>query len=134
MKNYMILLNKACLRFEPDDPEFIRITHRCYQFINEAGDHDTLHSTRFFGPMTFYLAWYKKIDNLLAYMLNKSRLEDCADAIRLYSLIHAKEDKTADYIQNSKSDLELVKVTLVKLIFLIVFNDYFKIFIFCSFL
>lgn len=98
------------MRFEPDDPEFIRITHRCYEFINEAGDHDVLHSTRFFGPLVFYLAWYKKYDNLVAYMLSKSRLEDCVDAIKLYSLVHAKENSTAGYIENSTSDLNLVEV------------------------
>jgi len=110
IKNYMTILNKACIRFEPDDPEFIRITHRCYEFINEAGDHDILHSTRFFGPLVFYLAWYKKLDNLVAYMLNKSRLEDCVDVIMLYSLIHDKGGSTAGYIQNSNSNLNLIEV------------------------
>ena len=104
----MIVLNKACVRFEPDDPEFIRITHRCYEYIDKAGDHDFLHSTRFFGPLVFYLTWYKKLENLIAYMLNMSRLSDCVDVIRLYSLVHPREE--ASFIEKSKSDLDLIKV------------------------
>jgi hypothetical protein len=31
-----MVLNKACLKFEPNDPEFIRVTHRVYEYINEG--------------------------------------------------------------------------------------------------
>lgn len=87
-KKYLIVLNKACLRYEPNDPEFIRITHRVYEYINEQKDYEILTSTRFFGPMLFYLAWFKKINNFVAFLLNSSRVDDCAEAIVLYRIVN----------------------------------------------
>ena len=104
----MIILKKACIRYEPNDPEFIRITHRTYEVINEACDFDVLHSTRYFGPMVFYLVWYKKVQNLVAYMLNKANLSDCVDVVKLYSIVHPNDVK--DIGNKAKTDVELVKV------------------------
>jgi small subunit ribosomal protein S22 len=104
---YKLLLDKACLLYEPNDPQFIRITHRCYEHINEHAHHDRLHSTRFFGPMVFYLIWHKKFDGLVAYLLRASRLSDCLDVIRLVLLVHPTGYLLRD---ESKSDLEMVKM------------------------
>ena len=106
----MILLNKACVQFEPNDPDFIRVTHRIYDYVNESRDYAMLSSTRFFGPMVFYLAWYKKLDNLVAYFLNEANISDCVDVIRLYRILHDKHDATKQPSTSTTSDLDLIKV------------------------
>ena len=97
-------MNKACLRYEPDDPEFIRVTHRVYEYVNEQQDFEILHSTRFYGPMLFYLAWFKKIDKIVAYLLNNSQIEECAEIIYLYNIVNEVNtkqvfNKPIDFIQ-----------------------------------
>jgi hypothetical protein len=94
----MILLNKACIRFEPNDPDFIRVTHRVYEYVNEIKDFDYLYSTRFFGPMVFYLAWYKKLDNITSHLLDKSNLKDCLNIIQLYHILHESTDSNTNSI------------------------------------
>lgn len=113
-KKYLFLLDKACAQFEPDDPEFIRVTHRIYEVINTTEDYEYLKSTRFFGPMVFYLTWYKKLNNLIAYNLKNMNLQDCVHLIYLYYILHpdrvnnpAFKDKSYLSFEN----LELVKVS-----------------------
>lgn len=112
MKNYLILLNKACVQFEPNDPDFIRVTHRIYDYVNEVKDYEILYSTRFFGPMVFYLAWYKKLDNLVAYFLKKGNISDCVDIIKLYLILHSSETKTT----SNMPDLDLIQVRVYEFI------------------
>lgn len=102
----MILLNKACVQFEPNDPDFIRVTHRIYDYVNEVKDYNILYSTRFFGTMVFYLAWYKKLDNLVAYFLKEGNTSDCVQVIKLYLILHPNETKTTSDLP----DLELIQV------------------------
>ena len=101
----MIVLNKACVRFEPNDPDFIRVTHRVYEYVNEVKDFDHLYSTRFFGPMVFYLAWYKKFENITSHLLDKSNLKDCLNIIQLYHILH-------ESTESNKNNMELINVIL----------------------
>lgn len=105
LKHYLMVLNKACLKFEPNDPEFIRVTHRVYEYINEVSDFDVLYSTRFFGPMVFYLCWFKKLDNFIAHLIETSNIDDCVRVITLYSLINEQKIN-----ENSTNPLDLIKV------------------------
>ncbi len=100
-------MNKACLTFEPNDPDFNRITHRVYEYINETGDYEILHSTRFYGPMVFYLAWFKKMEKIVAFMLEKSKIDECAELVCLYNIVH---DIKVDKVYSTK--LNLIKVQI----------------------
>lgn len=104
------MLKKACVKFEPDDAEFIRVTHRVYEYINEVRDYEQLYSTRFYGPMVFYLAWYQKLDNLVSYLIEKGLFNDCVDLIRLYMLLHSNEAKLAKLINEKTSPEDTIKV------------------------
>lgn len=101
----MLILNKACLRYEPDDPEFIRVTHRVYEYINEQQDFGILHSTRFYGPLLFYLAWFKKVENIIAHHLNNSLIDECAEIISLHSIVNEVGTK-----QVFNSPIEFIQV------------------------
>ena len=107
----MTILKKACLTFEPNDPEFIRVTHRVYEHINEQKEFDVLYSTRFYGPMVFYLVWYKKLNNLLSRYLNMAKMNECVDLVRLYAIVHEDVTKSNQYLNSTLSDVELLKVS-----------------------
>ncbi|GFO02184.1 mitochondrial ribosomal protein s22 [Plakobranchus ocellatus] len=87
-KKYVYILDRACCQFEPDDPDFIRTTHRVYKAVDAAGDHHELRSTKHFGSLAFYLIWYKMADSLLLDMLNRDLASDCQHLVTLYSLLH----------------------------------------------
>jgi small subunit ribosomal protein S22 len=109
-------LDKACIQFEPDDPEFIRVAHRTYEYINEQYDFETLKATRFYGHMVFYLAYYKKIDNLLLHSLKKEDLKECRKLIELYFMIHSTSKTLLESVLpdiNQASDLDVIKVCKV---------------------
>ncbi len=105
-----MVLNTACLKMEPNDPDFLRVTHRTYEYINEQKDYDVLSSTRFFGPMVFYLVWYQKLDNIIAYFINSANLSGCVDLIKLYFIVHENEAKDKSMVNENTSELELIQV------------------------
>ncbi|KAK3760775.1 hypothetical protein RRG08_056184 [Elysia crispata] len=111
-KKYVYILDRACCQFEPDDPDFIRTTHRVYKAVDSAGDHDDLRSTRHFGSLAFYLVWYKMADSLLLDMLKRDFASDAADLVKLYSIVHPQSACTTSLKQLS-SDSNLAAVVQV---------------------
>lgn len=108
----MLILNKACVKYEPDDPEYIRVTHRVYDYVNEKKDYDELYSTRFYGPLMFYLVWYKKLNNIVEHLLDNSKIGDCVDLIRLYLIVHGEKAASRASINSKMDSLEIIKVNL----------------------
>jgi len=106
------LLNKASLKYEPNDPEYIRVTHRIFEYINEVKDFDALHSTRFFGPMVFYLCWYNKLDNLIAHLIENSNMEDCVRVMNIYYILNENDAKSKLYSSNKTEAIDLIKVLI----------------------
>ncbi|KAH6932401.1 hypothetical protein HPB50_005313 [Hyalomma asiaticum] len=68
---YRFVLDRACIQFEPDDADYIRVTHAAYDHIDAKRGFHELRSTRHFGPMAFYLAVVGKVDNLLIDLLQR---------------------------------------------------------------
>ena len=68
-EEYEFVLDLACAQFEPDDPEYQRVTGKVYETLEVRRCYQALHSTRHYGPLCFYLAWNKKIDNLLTTLI-----------------------------------------------------------------
>lgn len=81
--NYEFVLNRACIQFEPFEQEFHTITSTVYQHIDEHKRFDVLRSTRHFGPMCFFLAWHKIIDNLVIDMIDRDLLRNGVELICL---------------------------------------------------
>ena len=109
-KKYMQLLKEACVHFEPDDPEFIRVTNRVYEVVDSTQDYDLIWSTRFYGPLVYYLTWFKKLDNIISYYLNKMNIEDVRLIIKLYSLINP-DCKVAKLMKEEIKIEEIIKVS-----------------------
>lgn len=102
-KEYVFILNRACIQFEPDDPRFIEISNKVYDHINDCSDFKNLRSTRYFGPMSLYLIYNDKTDNLLIEMLAKHYIEDASKVVRIY---HACNNITAP--EKIDNDIDLI--------------------------
>ncbi|XP_035220836.1 28S ribosomal protein S22, mitochondrial-like [Stegodyphus dumicola] len=87
-ESYIFVLDSACIQFEPDDPEYHRVTHETYDHIRLKKKFDILRSTRHFGPMAFYFAYEKNIDALLVDMIERQLISDAFDTIRLLYILH----------------------------------------------
>ncbi|VEN51693.1 unnamed protein product [Callosobruchus maculatus] len=116
-QEYEFILDRACIQFEPNDPEYQRVTSITYQHINDNNGFEKLRSTRHFGALAFFLVWHKNIDNLLLELIETCYADEANTLIELYSKIHKVNfEKTSelsmieDYIKkfsNKKGALEL---------------------------
>lgn len=104
---FKFILDRACVQFEPDDPEYHRITREVYSYVNKCKQFDALRSTRHFGPFTFYLAWENNISALLLDVIDSENIEEAAALIRLYHKVHPDAKSAAEPILD---DVELIKV------------------------
>lgn len=113
-KNYEFILDRICLQFEPYEQDFHEFTSRVYTAINDTKDFDGLRSTRHFGPLAFFLAWHKIIDDLLIDMIKRDYLSNGVELITLmYDLNGIEYDKNLlttlpsfDQIENQYKPLE----------------------------
>ncbi|KAF6198521.1 hypothetical protein GE061_008269 [Apolygus lucorum] len=103
-KEWEFVLDRACAQFEPDDPEYIRVTRKVYEFVNSTGDFNTLRSTRHYGPLVFHLALFNNLDALLNENLETDRLEDACWAIQLYKILHPEAKISSSFDQSSQLD------------------------------
>ena len=52
--------------------------------------------------MLFYLVWFKKMDKFVAYILENSKIDECAEVVCLYNIVH---EIKAERVYNTKLDL-----------------------------
>lgn len=95
-KEFEFILDRSCLQFEPDDPEYQRVVSITYQYINDNHAFETLRSTRHFGPLVFFLIWHKDIDNLLLDLIQTSQIQEANTLLQLYEKFHKVELITKD--------------------------------------
>nr|AKL90128.1 mitochondrial ribosomal protein s22 [Macrotrachela sp. CR]AKL90133.1 mitochondrial ribosomal protein s22 [Macrotrachela sp. MA] len=106
--DYEFILDRACTQFEPDDRDYIRVTHRTYEHIDQTNSYDLLRSTRHFGPMIFYYVWFKKIDRLMDDIIRRDLINDAISLLRLYAIIHP-DSKVAEYNFNDTNSIDLIQ-------------------------
>ncbi|XP_052717464.1 28S ribosomal protein S22, mitochondrial-like [Crassostrea angulata] len=85
------VLDKVCVQYDPDHPEFLRITKEIYDYILERREFDALRGTRHFGSMAFYLSLCHREYELVLDMLERKLIVDVMDYIRLHRKIHSQE-------------------------------------------
>ncbi|ENN78436.1 hypothetical protein HUJ04_005515 [Dendroctonus ponderosae] len=103
---YEYVLDRACVQFEPDDPDYQRLISIVYQHLNDHNKFELLRSTRHFGSLTFYLVWNRNIDNLLLELIQTMRIEEADQLLALYSLIHQKRFEGEDPLDRVQSYIE----------------------------
>ncbi|XP_043521502.1 28S ribosomal protein S22, mitochondrial [Frieseomelitta varia] len=104
---FEFILDRACLQFEPDDPEYHRVTKEVYSYVNKLRKFDGLRSTRHFGPLVFQLAWENNIDTLLMELMESENIEEAGQLVRLYHKLHPDAKSGQGKIRN---ELQLVKL------------------------
>ncbi|XP_017762474.1 PREDICTED: 28S ribosomal protein S22, mitochondrial isoform X2 [Eufriesea mexicana] len=110
-QEFEFILDRTCTQFEPDDPEYHRITKEVYEWVNKLKKFDILRSTRHFGPFVFNLAWKNDICPLLMELITNKNIKEAAALIRLYHRLHPEAKSHAEPILD---DIELV-LTYAKL-------------------
>lgn len=86
-EEFLFVLDRACMQFEPDDLKYQQVTSDTYEYVNENGLFDKLRSTRHFGPFVFYLVWHNNIDNLLLDLLETCHIEEVNSLLQLYGIV-----------------------------------------------
>ncbi|KAK5646806.1 hypothetical protein RI129_005270, partial [Pyrocoelia pectoralis] len=95
-EEYEFILNRACVQFEPDHPDYQRVSSITYQYLNDNNGFERLRSTRHFGPLAFYLSWFKNIDNLLLELIETAQIEEANHLLHLHKKIHDLQFSTTD--------------------------------------
>lgn len=104
-QEYEFILNRACTQYEPYEQKFHDITSKVYQHINENFHFEALRSTRHFGPMVFFFAWHKMIDDLLLDMIRNDYLKNAVQLICLMYKLNAIKEPL-EIIQKLRIDEE----------------------------
>lgn len=103
-EKFEFILDRLCLQYEPDEQIFHQITAQVFQHINDSQKFDDLRSTRHFGPMAFFLAWHKLIDNLLIDMIRNDYLKNAAELVCLMFKLNNIKADTSILKQLEKTD------------------------------
>ncbi|XP_074109960.1 mitochondrial ribosomal protein S22 [Cotesia typhae] len=106
-EEYEFVLDRACLQYDPDDPEFHRITSAVYEAVNNASQFKVLRSTRHYGPLVFHLVWNKNINNLLLENVTNGFIEDAVLLIKLFNKINPSSK--AVELTHDGDDLKFIK-------------------------
>nr|CAG4638648.1 EOG090X0AW0 [Cyclestheria hislopi] len=104
-EEYTFILDRACVQFEPDDPDYIRVTRKTYDCIDENHHYASLQSTRHFGPMVLHLLLSKRIDDLLCHFLNERRIESAGNLVKLFCLVEAN----SSLMENNSTNEQLIQ-------------------------
>ncbi|KAH8310239.1 hypothetical protein KR044_000160 [Drosophila immigrans] len=85
---YEYILDRLTVQYEPYEPEFHNISAKVFEHLNESKQFDLLRSTRHFGPMAFFYAWHRCIDDLLYDMIRRDYLLNAVQLIALSYKLH----------------------------------------------
>jgi hypothetical protein len=120
-KRYLQLLNEACVQYEQDDPEFIRITNRIYEVVNSGFNFEELKSTRFYGPFVLYLTWYKKLDNIISHYIKEQNIDDLKLIGKLYCTLN--EESIILKANDFDSDEEMSVLKAIEVNIFVLFKE-----------
>ncbi|XP_034484675.1 28S ribosomal protein S22, mitochondrial [Drosophila innubila] len=85
---YEFVLDRLTVQYEPYESEFHNISAKVFEHLNETKQFDLLRSTRHFGPMAFFYAWHRCIDDLLYDMIRRDYLSNAVELIALSYKLH----------------------------------------------
>lgn len=106
-EEYEFVLDNLCMNYEPFEPKYHEVTSLVHQHINDNQTFDKLRSTRYFGPMAFFLAWHKLIDDLLVDMIRRDYLKNAVELICLmFKLNNVKADRGIMLVVKDVNDHE----------------------------
>lgn len=98
---YQFVLDKACIQFEPDDPQYVSVTSITYDHIDASGEYDLLVGTRHYGSMAFYLVFNGRQDKFLKHCISTHKIQD---AVALTKVFYLTRPEITDYSNPSSPD------------------------------
>ncbi|KAJ6220158.1 hypothetical protein RDWZM_005970 [Blomia tropicalis] len=107
---YKLLLDNACLHFEPEDERFINLCHRTYDHIASRHAFDSLLSTRHYGGMVYYYVYFRRVDHLLHYLVCENRLENAFQLLQLFYIVNPSENVPISWNDSQSTDIPLSKL------------------------
>lgn len=110
---YLFILDKASCQFEPDNAVYQSACALTYEAVDSKQHYDDLLSTRYYGPMVFFLVWHQRLVNILEHFIKKERLVEAVDMLHLYMFVHPKSKMAA--ATNLAAAMEMEPLQLVKL-------------------
>ncbi|XP_074625527.1 small ribosomal subunit protein mS22-like [Acropora palmata] len=103
------VLDLACVQFEPDSADYIRVHQRTYDDIVFSKKFDLLRSTRHFGGLVYYLAKAQRIMELLEDMMAKELLDDCLEVVKLHHLVNPHSSIADQSARNNLKGFSLLR-------------------------
>ncbi|XP_035384549.1 28S ribosomal protein S22, mitochondrial isoform X2 [Electrophorus electricus] len=104
------VLNHCLVQFEPDSADFKKVHTLAFEHLEQEAKYEVLRSTRFFGPLVWYLVTRRRVDGLLTDMLQRDRLQDALSLVRLFNLVHPQSDCALQAVQQQATGLDLLKI------------------------
>ncbi|KAJ8410924.1 hypothetical protein AAFF_G00188810 [Aldrovandia affinis] len=104
------VLDLCLVQFEPDSSDYIRVHRATYEDIEKQGKYDLLRSTRHFGGMVWHLVNCKSIDGLVIDMLQRDLVQDAADVVGLFNMVHPLSSSATEALEQQATGIDLVKV------------------------
>nr|XP_058968608.1 small ribosomal subunit protein mS22-like [Pocillopora verrucosa] len=106
------VLDLACVQFEPDSADYIRVHHRTYEDLLTHKKFEILRSTRHYGGLLYYLAKQQKLNELLDNMMDREQWDDCIDVVRLHLLCHPGSEITRRIGKNNLKGFSMLRAFL----------------------
>ena len=96
--------------------------------VNNKEEFEELKSTRFYGPLVYYLTWHKDLDNIISHYLTEGNSDDLAIIGTLFYLIHP-EALTFQQVKFNSDEQTTMKSIEVNILILFI-NLFLKLFSF----
>jgi len=106
------LLEKILWQFVADSSDYIERTEMIYNHIEANNLYDLLRSTRFYGPLVFYLTKHRSIDGLLRHLMNDKLPSYAGDLVKLFT--HLKPDSNTSKLLAENENLIEDSMALIK--------------------
>ena len=100
---YEFILDRLTVQYEPYEKDFHQLSSQVYQHLNETKKFDLLRSTRHFGPMAFFYAWHRCIDDLLYDMIRRDYMRNAVELIALMYKIHGISSEVAQVLEQENN-------------------------------
>lgn len=107
---YIFVLDRACVQFQPDDPEFHRVTTTTYDHMNEHKAFDVLRSNRYFGSLCFHLVINENMDEMMRFFMENERIQEAALLVQLYYNVHT--ENRDNFKRQDEDPMKQIRVSL----------------------
>ncbi|XP_078712947.1 small ribosomal subunit protein mS22 isoform X1 [Lampetra fluviatilis] len=104
------ILNWCILQFEPDSHDYIQVHECVYEDLYKRVATHTLHSTRHYPGLVWFLLKTRRIDSLLIDLIQRDRLEDAVDLVSIFHLLHPESPFSKEATLSRPEGIDLIQM------------------------